>query len=96
MIDTLRDVLTREMYAEAEKDIRSRWGAPQKTEVVSLDARVIDVVTEAQHFVVSVRFSGLIREDDAVNPESFDETWHLQKPVDGSSGWVVAGIQQNA
>ena len=94
-LDTLREVLTQEMFVEVEKDVRTRWGTPQRTEIVSMDATVIDVVTEAKHYVVSVRFVGLIREDNATNPEPCDEVWHLQKPVDGSSGWVVAGIQQN-
>ena len=26
--------------------------------------------------------------------EPFDEVWNLVKPVDGSTGWLVAGIQQ--
>jgi len=29
-------------------------------------------------------------------PESFQEVWNLSKPVNGSSGWMLAGIQQLA
>ena len=29
-------------------------------------------------------------------PKAFDEMWNLVKPVDGSSGWLLAGIQQYA
>jgi predicted lipid-binding transport protein (Tim44 family) len=39
-----------------------------------------------------VRFSGTAREGGALEP--FDEVWNLAKPVDGSSGWLIAGIQQ--
>jgi len=41
-----------------------------------------------------VRFSGLIREHPAAAPESFEEIWNLAKPLDGSTGWLLAGIQQ--
>ena len=50
---------------------------------------------EAGSYVVSVRFSGLIRESADGSPEPFSETWHLVKPVRGRSGWLVAGIQQS-
>jgi predicted lipid-binding transport protein (Tim44 family) len=45
--------------------------------------------------VVSVRFSGLIREAADQQPQGFSEIWHLDKPVTGGSGWLVAGIQQS-
>lgn len=93
-IAALREVMTPELAREVEADLRASGGAPQKTEVVTLDAEVLDVVTEAAQYIVSVRFSGLIRETPGTPPEPFNEIWHLQKPVDGRSGWLVAGIQQ--
>jgi predicted lipid-binding transport protein (Tim44 family) len=93
-LSTMRDVLTPEMYREIEANLRSEWGTPQKTEVVTLEAEVINVVTEGDLYVVSVRFTGMIREQDA-QPEAFSEIWHLEKPVNGRSGWVVSGIQQS-
>jgi predicted lipid-binding transport protein (Tim44 family) len=95
-LDAIRDVSTPDLYREIEPEIRARGDAPQKTEVVSLDADVLDVSTEDGEYVVSVRYTGLIREADGAAPQPFDETWHLVKPVCGSSGWVVAGIQQSA
>ena len=44
----------------------------------------------------SVRFTGLTREDGAPQPTPLDEVWNLSKPVDGSSGWLLAGIRQTA
>ena len=46
------------------------------------------------HRSPSVRFSGLIREDGASEPQPFAEIWHLEKPMRGSTGWLVSGIQQ--
>ena len=81
------------MYAEVERDLASR-ATQQPSVVVSLDADVREVVTEGPQHVASVRFHGLMREDGATTPQPFDEVWNLQKPVDGSSGWQLAGIQQ--
>jgi len=94
-LSTLRDVVTPELFAEIEAQLRDRGGVPQKTDVVTLDAQVVEVVTEKDHYVASVRFSGMIREDAAAQPEHFSEVWHLTKPTSGRAGWLVAGIQQD-
>jgi predicted lipid-binding transport protein (Tim44 family) len=93
-LTTMRDFLTPEMYREIEANLRMAWGTPQKTEVVTLDAEVLDVATEGNQYVVSVRFTGLIREEAGAEPEPFKEIWNLEKPVTGRSGWLIAGIQQ--
>ncbi|MCC7483768.1 MAG: Tim44 domain-containing protein [Burkholderiales bacterium] len=90
----IRDFTTPDLYHELEGRFRTRGAAPQHTEVVTLDAEVLDVATEGDLFVVSVRFAGLIREAAGAEPESFAEIWHLEKPVSGRSGWLVSGIQQ--
>ena len=46
----------------------------------------------ATRYVVSVRFTGLIREEFNAAAEPFDEIWHMVKPRDGSRGWTLAGI----
>lgn len=89
---TLRDFLTPELFRQLESEMKAAWGAPQKTEAVDVKAQVLEVVTENTLYVVSVRFTGQIRENGALN--NLNEIWHLEKPVDGSSGWRVAGIQQ--
>lgn len=94
-LSTMRDFLTPEMLREIEADIQSAGNAPQKTDVVTLNSEVLDVVTENDAYLVSVRFSGLIRETAGDEPQAFSEIWHLQKPLDGSSGWLIAGIQQH-
>jgi len=91
---TMRDFLTPEVYGEIEGDIQAAGAASRKTDVVTLDAEVLDVITEGNLYVVSVRFSGLIREQEGGGLEPFSEIWHLQKPVSGRSGWLIAGIQQ--
>jgi predicted lipid-binding transport protein (Tim44 family) len=89
---TLRDFLTPELYSELEAEMKSSWGSNQKTEAVNLKAEVLEVVTEGSVYVASVKFSGQISENGVVSP--LNEMWHMEKPVNGSSGWRVAGIQQ--
>jgi predicted lipid-binding transport protein (Tim44 family) len=91
----IRDFVTPELYPEIEADVRAVGDNNQQTEVVTLNAEVLDVATEADLYVVSVRFSGLIREAAGEEPQPFNEIWHLEKPVAGGSGWLVAGIQQD-
>ena len=93
-MEALRDYMTPALAAEIEADLRASGDAPQKTEVVTLDAEVLDVTTESGLYIVSVRFSGLIREEAGAEPQPFSEIWHLEKPLNGRSGWQVAGIQQ--
>ena len=90
----LRAFTTPEMFAAVKLDLQERGSAAQTTDVVRIDADVLDVVGEAERQIVSVRFHGLIREekDGAANP--FDEVWHLVRPLDGSREWAIAGIQQ--
>ena len=93
-LDDIRAFTTPEMFAEISLNIRERGHAKQETDVVSVEAVVLDVAEEPDRYIVSTRFNGLIREDQDAAAEPFDEIWHLVKPRDGHSGWVVAGIQQ--
>ncbi len=93
-LDDIRDFTTPEMFAELKMDISERGGAAQTTDVVSVEADVLEVVEDAARYVVSVRFTGMIRDSKDALAESFDETWHLVKPRTGMGGWVLSGIQQ--
>ncbi len=95
-LEDIREYTTPELFAEIKMNWMEQSGSAQKTDVVSLNAEVLDVTEEAARYIVSVRFTGLLREDVNAAPEAIDETWHLTKPQSGNSGWLVAGIQQNA
>jgi len=91
--DFLADMTTPEMHAEIARDLASR-GSTQPTDIATLDAEIVEVVQEGDRYVASVRFHGSMREDGAREAQPFEEAWNLVKPVDGSSGWLLAGIQQ--
>lgn len=93
-LDDIREFTSPEMFAEIKLAINERQGASQETDVIHVDAQVIDVAEETGRYIVSVHFSGQIREEKNGPVESFSEIWHMTKPIDGSQGWVIAGIQQ--
>jgi predicted lipid-binding transport protein (Tim44 family) len=89
----LAEVMTPEMFTQISSELAQR-GAHIPTEVMRLDAEVLEATTEGDRHWVSVEFKGLLREDGTVLPKEFAEIWNLSKPVDGSTGWLLAGIQQ--
>jgi predicted lipid-binding transport protein (Tim44 family) len=93
-MDDIKSFTGPEVFAEIQLQYEERGRTPQQTDVVELDAALLEVVTESNQHIASVRFHGLLREEIGAAPAAFDEIWHLTKPVDGSRGWLVAGIQQ--
>ncbi len=93
-LDDLRAFTTPEVFAEIRMQLTERGDARQLTDVMTLDAEVLEAGDEGNHHVVSVRFTGLVREDADAAPTPLYEVWHLSKPVSGTGGWLIAGIQQ--
>jgi predicted lipid-binding transport protein (Tim44 family) len=94
-INDIREYTTPEMFAEISMQINERGNQPQKTEVVGINADLLEVVTENDLAIASVRFNGQLREAPNALPETFDEIWHVQKNLkDPESVWLLAGIQQ--
>ncbi len=94
-LNDIREFVTPEMYAEISLQIQERAGKTNKTEVVSLNADIADVITDGDLVIASVRFTGLIREEANAPAESFSEIWHIQKSESQpNAAWFIAGIQQ--
>lgn len=93
-LDDIREFTTPEMFAEISIDFAARHGSPQATDVVTVDAELLEVIEEPTRYIASIRFQGMIREEKDVAAQAFDEVWNLVKPVSGERGWAVAGIQQ--
>jgi predicted lipid-binding transport protein (Tim44 family) len=93
-MEDIREFVSPEVFAEIKLQMGERGEAAQQTDVVTIDAELLEVVTEGNRHIASVRMNGMIREEADAAAEPFDEVWNLTKPVDGPGGWVVAGIQQ--
>ncbi|HUW28972.1 MAG TPA: Tim44-like domain-containing protein [Sulfuriferula sp.] len=94
-LSDIREYTTPEVFAEISLQIQERGASAQKTDVTLLNADMLDVVTEGNLVIASVRFHGLIREEANAPAAPFDEIWNIQKSAtDRSAPWFVAGIQQ--
>jgi len=93
-LNDLRNFTTPELFAALRLDLQDRGDSSQTTDVVKVDATLVDFAQEADQQIVSVRFTGLISEEAGAEAAPFDEVWHLVKPVDDSRSWAIAGIQQ--
>jgi len=91
-VEDLRRFTTPELFASLRLDLQERGGAGQQTDVVQLQAEVLDTALEDGQWIVSVRFHGLIREEAGGTAQPFDELWHLVKPAQGEREWAIAGI----
>jgi predicted lipid-binding transport protein (Tim44 family) len=96
-IEMLRSMMTDEMVQEirtqlAERETHRGIG-PNKTDVVLLEGQLLGIEDLGDGYMASVEFSGLIREEPSAGPSPFREVWNMTKPKDGTSGWLVAGVQ---
>lgn len=95
-LNDIREYTTPEMFAEISMQLQERGNAAQTTDVVTLNADLLEVVTENNHAIASVRMTGQTAENKGT-PENFDEIWHVQKDLqDDKAVWLLSGIQQVA
>ena len=81
--------------AEISAQINERGDAQQKTEVMFIDANLLEVETTNDMAIASVRFTGQLRDVPDGETEEFDEIWHVQKDLkDPNATWLLSGIQQ--
>jgi len=94
-INDIREYTTPEMLAEISMQINERGNTRQKTEVMFIDANLLDIETTDEMAIASVRFTGQLRDAPDGEPEAFDEIWHVQKDLkDPDATWLLSGIQQ--
>jgi predicted lipid-binding transport protein (Tim44 family) len=95
-ISALRSMMTDAMVVEIRNQLAEREaqfpGQPNKTEVVMLDAQLLGIEEQADDYMASVEFNGMIREDASSGPSPFREVWNMTKSKQGG-GWLVAGVQ---
>jgi predicted lipid-binding transport protein (Tim44 family) len=90
----LREFTSPEIYAEIQLQLHERGSDGNQTDVVTIDAELLDVTNEAGTTIASTQFTGLVREQAGAEPVNVKEIWHFRKN-EMQSTWVVAGIQQS-
>jgi predicted lipid-binding transport protein (Tim44 family) len=96
-INALRVMMTDTMLKEIQAQLAERevhtGGPVNLTDVVMIEAQLLGIEDTGEHYMASVEFSGMIREDLSSGPSPFREVWNMTKSKGGSSGWLVAGVQ---
>lgn len=93
-LNDIREYTTPEMFAEISMQLQERDNTPQKTDVIAINAELLEVANEGDLAIASVRLAGQLSENSGA-PENVDEIWHVQKDLrDDKAVWLLAGIQQ--
>lgn len=92
-LQTLALLATEHLLEDLREQLAARGAAPNHTEVIRVDARLlaIEELLEAQW--ACVEFSGLIREQQHLPPMPFCELWMLARLHQTEPRWRVACVQ---
>ena len=90
-LDDLKSFTLPEVFAEIQMQLNERGDELNVTEVINLNAELLDTSKQAYSTVASVRFTGTIKENNEIS--SLDEIWHFSQ-LDRSKDWLISGIQQ--
>lgn len=90
----IRAYCTPELIDALEREMQSVDMSDNHTQVDDLRAEIAELATEGDYFIVSVRFSGFIIEEQGGFAHAFNEIWHIQRLAEGEGDWKIAGIQQ--
>ena len=93
-LNDVREYTTPEVFAEISMQMQERGNTIQKTEVITINAELLEVANDGDYTIASVRFTGQLSENNN-SPENVDEIWHIQKNrQNANAAWLLAGIQQ--
>ncbi|MEJ7806506.1 MAG: Tim44-like domain-containing protein [Telluria sp.] len=90
----LREFTTPQVFAELKAQVEQRPQSNDVTDVVAIDAELLGIETMGEDHLASVKFNGMIKSSATAEAEPFAEVWNLARPLHGSGGWMLAGIQQ--
>lgn len=100
-LQDIREFTTPEVFAEIQLQFQERGILENMTDVISLEAELLNVEqesksiagTEMQGMLATVKFNGMIQEDRKLPAAAISEIWHFRKEP-GSLRWIVAGVEQ--
>lgn len=96
-LEDLRQFTSSEVWAELQEQAKND-PQPGTTEILFLDAQLLEVKTVGNQSIATVIFEAMLREDSATAPAAqVREAWHFSRYETGhETHWVVEGIQQLA
>jgi predicted lipid-binding transport protein (Tim44 family) len=92
-VEALRARTTAEMLDDLLEQLPLRGPGANRTDVVTLEARLLAFEERGPRCVASVEFSGMIRESSDSGAAPFKEVWMLTGSKGSSCGWRLARHQ---
>lgn len=93
-LSEIRDLTTDSVFSEIKDQIDQRDSTNQ-TDVLKLDAELLDVREMDRHAEAIVLFDVILREEVAERPVQAREIWHFIRPANSTRPtWFLDGIQQ--
>ena len=90
---TIRGLTTDKVFAELQDQLRAS-DAGNKTEVLKVNAELLEVREAGSEQEATVLFDCILREDDGAT-DQVREVWHFTKPIKSTQPkWYLDGIQQ--
>lgn len=86
------DFMTDDFFIALTHQLRDHGYAEQKSEVVNLTTKLLGITQEGNEYVAVVAFEGAMKINGEF--EEVHERWLLVQAVDGSTGWLLAGLEQ--
>jgi len=94
-LEDIRGFTSPEVFAEISRQA-GEDPTPGKTDILMIEARVVEAGTQGNQTVISVLYDVLLREDQS-GPRSAQvrEVWHIRRDESASNPqWTLEGIQQ--
>jgi predicted lipid-binding transport protein (Tim44 family) len=90
----IRGLATDKVFAEIQEQLKSS-NETNNTEILNLDADLLEVRELSSQFEVAVLFDSIIREAANTQTNQVLEVWHFIKSKSGfNANWMLDGIQQ--
>lgn len=92
----IRSLSTDKVFAEIQDQLKAS-NTENHTEILKLEAELLEVREVGSELEATVMFDSFIREDANARPEQVREVWHFIKPKNSiQPKWFLDGIQQLA
>lgn len=89
----IRGLATDKVFAEIQDQLRANTSS-NKTEVLKVNAELLEVREAGSELEAAVLFDCILREDEG-DTEQVREVWHFVKPINSKqTKWLLDGIQQ--
>ena len=90
----IRGLTSDKVFAEIQDQLKSSTDV-NKTDILKLEAEILEVRDLTNEFEAVVLFDTIMRESEHEHPNQVREVWHFVKSKSGlQSNWILDGIQQ--